>query len=563
MKLLSCVLFIFIFSSAKADLLEISITPFQDSIKNWQNWDYLEDNTPGVSSYLAHKYFRNFELNTVTVAVIDTGVDIFHEDLRENIWKNIDEIPNNGIDDDNNGYIDDFMGWNFLGDAKAQAKFYLEDIQRDIYKMTANENEIFISYEKESDVVELIDLKKKSQLSKDEVTRKKNLEASINQRINKAQFLISEYENDLKIFLLAKKFLVQTLNIEVTLSKLNELKSNDKSVIEAAKICKEFIILHGNEENVRTEIEYYTNKLLYSYNQFFEVKHITGETENFLEKGYGNNNVIGKNSDHGTAVASIIAASNDNIFGVDGIAKKALIMPIRVVPEGDETDKNVANAIIYAVDNGANIINMSFGKYYSLNADKVFEALEYAQKNNVMIVQSAGNESKDLDHETYYPMKNFKGKILDNFLRIGSHNDFVDEQFISRFTNFGKLEVDFLAPGEKIFTALSGNRYNFHSGTSLAAPVVSGVIASILNYFPHLSPKAVIEYLKKYSLNISPEKNFIVTGKGNSSLDQIVSHPGIINLANTLQGIYYSMEDNLVSNFSEISEIQDSSSSNL
>jgi subtilisin family serine protease len=219
---------------------------------------------------------------------------------------------------------------------------------------------------------------------------------------------------------------------------------------------------------------------------------IVGDNENDInDKYYGNNNVMVSNDacEHGTHVSGIIAAVRKNGKGMDGIADNVRIMMIRAVPDGDEHDKDIALGIRYAVDNGAKVINMSFGKSFSPGKKWIDEAVEYAEAKGVLLVHAAGN-----DHN--YPnniMLNNQSRAT-NWITVGASasGDAKGEGVTAYFSNYGKEQVDVFAPGANIYATFpGGNVYRSLDGTSMASPVVAGTAAFLFYYFPYLTPEQV------------------------------------------------------------------------
>jgi subtilisin family serine protease len=167
------------------------------------------------------------------------------------------------------------------------------------------------------------------------------------------------------------------------------------------------------------------------------------------------------------------------------------IMSVRVTPDGDERDKDVANGIRYAVDHGALVINMSFGKGYSPEKPVVDSAVRYAESKGVLLVHAAGNDGSDNDRVPSYPTAGYLGGgRAANWLEVGA-STFRRSALAARFSNYGRTAVDLFAPGQDIYATLPNQRYGRQSGTSMAAPTVSGVAALLLAYFPRLTPMDV------------------------------------------------------------------------
>ena len=218
--------------------------------------------------------------------------------------------------------------------------------------------------------------------------------------------------------------------------------------------------------------------------------------EDLNNRNYGNGNVKGPDVEdalHGTHVAGIIAQLRGNGIGGDGVvAKNVEIMAVRAVPNGDEFDKDIALAIRYAVDNGAKVINGSFGKDYSPHKEWVWDAIKYAESKDVLIVHAAGNDSKDVDVEPNFPTDEVNGKeIADNLITIGALNTATGSKMVADFSNYGQKNVDVFAPGVKIYATIPNNKYKYEQGTSMASPNAAGVAALIRSYYPSLTASQV------------------------------------------------------------------------
>jgi cell wall-associated protease len=423
----------------------------------------------------------------VIVAVIDSGVDAEHEDLAPNMWINEDEIPGNGIDDDQNGYIDDIHGWNFIGgkDGKNVDHENLEVVRlynryKDKYKgkqasqFKGKEREAFErfqAYEKEIE-------NEREKLEPQAMQYGAILEA-FNQLINK----IGKDADDITI---------------------KDLKSveNDQMLGRISIIAQGFLEQGGTFGDVyrdfKAPADYYVSQYFYNYNPEFDARKIVGDDpSDFNDRNYGNNDVEGPDAEHGTHVAGTIAAVRGNNTGMDGVADNVLIMSVRAVPNGDERDKDVANAIYYAVDNGAEIINMSFGKGHSPYKDYVDQAIKYANKNDVLIVHAAGNASQENQMDNNYPNDRFAKKGLfaprnaKNWLEVGALNYSYDEDLVASFSNYSPEYVDVFAPGVEIYATVPNDKYEKLQGTSMASPTVAGVAAILRSYFPELTAQQV------------------------------------------------------------------------
>ncbi len=498
--------------------------------KNWFNLDPVENQVNGVSADKAYnELLKGKTGKKVIVAVIDSGIDIEHEDLKDVIWTNPNEIPNNGIDDDNNGYIDDIHGWNFLGGKDGR------NVNNDSYEVTRMYKMLRPKYEGKS--VKDIDKKDRIEFATWEKVKKQFEEA-----YTKAQGEYSQYAGiGHQIERFNKLFEAYLDTDEVTADKLKELESKD-AIIDMGKsymlqifdAVADDISLDSISKLINLDIEQLEGDAKFSYSLDWDAREIVGDNPEILdEKGYGNNDVIGKNTDnfHGTHVAGIIAAKRGNGIGTDGVANNVSIMALRAVPDGDEHDKDVANAIRYAVDNGAQVINMSFGKAYSPNIEYVRSAIEYAASKGVLLVHAAGNGSSDNDEVPNFPNDDF-GKQGDwaNWIEVGASSWGKEGDYIGSFTNYGDKTVDVFAPGVAIYSTAPGNDYQDAQGTSMASPVTAGVAAMLLSYFPELNAEQVKDIMMRSVRRLDGLK---VTQPG--SIDQEVNFTklsksgGIIN----------------------------------
>jgi cell wall-associated protease len=227
----------------------------------------------------------------------------------------------------------------------------------------------------------------------------------------------------------------------------------------------------------------------------------------------------GNGSKHGTHVSGLIGAVRNNGIGVDGVADNVKIMMLRVVPDGDEYDKDVALAIRYAVDNGAKVINMSFGKYFSPEKRWVDSAVKYAEQHDVLIVHASGNESNDVDVKENYPncwLKQWRTNAT-NFINVGASSDpKISGGIAAEFSNYGKETVDVFAPGVRIYSTFpGGNHYGNLQGTSMAAPIVTGLAALLRTYYPELTAVQVKKIIEESTFK--PDATVISIKPGSKS----------------------------------------------
>ena len=454
----------------------------ESQLKRWSHLDIGKDSIPGMSVDRVYaELLKGRKGKKVIVGVVDSGVDIDHEDLKSVVWTNKKEIAGNGIDDDKNGYIDDIHGWNFLGDA-------------------GKENLEMTRILKKAD-----DGSAEYKAAKEEYEK---LLAENNQGKQQVDFLFN-----------ANKTLVEFLKKDsYTLQDLEGIQSTDSGIIRCKQIMMRVIGQAG--PNFMEELNGYKDQvydmLNYNLNKDFDGRKVVGDNpEDIKDRKYGNNIVYGpdkKEALHGTHVAGIIAQTRNNNLGGDGIAANVEIMAVRCVPNGDEYDKDIALGIRYAVDNGAKVINGSFGKNYSPHKQWVYDAIKYAESKDVLFVHAAGNDAKDIDVEPNFPNDSDDKKIefASNVITVGALNYEYGEKVIADFSNYGKLNVDVYSPGVQIYATTPNNEYKYEQGTSMAAPNVAGVAALIRSYFPNLSAKEVKNILMNSGTSI-PE-NVVVGG---------------------------------------------------
>jgi subtilisin family serine protease len=465
---------------------------FQDSLqkapKNWFNLDYAKDGLMGVSTEKAYdELLKGRSTKTVVVAIIDSGVDIEHEDLKGNIWTNPNEIPGNGIDDDKNGYVDDIHGWNFLGGKDGR------NVHHDTYELTRIYKKLKARFDGKSE-------KDISAAEKSDYNYFLDIQAKFNEKLTEMRSGMEQFSIFSEMYKKSVSLLKAYIDTEELTSEMVQgIDSQDERIMAAKGIYMQAAMFGLNEATLAEAEEYYNNGLKYGYNLDFDPRSIVGDNyEDKSERYYGNNDVKGPDASHGTHVAGIVAAVRNNNIGIDGIASDVRIMAIRAVPEGDERDKDIANAIMYAVDNGAKIINMSFGKQYTTDKAVVDAAIRYAEQRGVLLVHAAGNESMNTDKVNFYPQRNYNdGRKAANWLDVGALSWRKNEAAVAEFSNYGKNSVDLFAPGVDILSTAPDQQYKEQSGTSMAAPVTTGVAALVWSYFPHLTAVQVREVLLK------------------------------------------------------------------
>lgn len=476
-------------------LLFISIQAFAQKVelpsKGWHLQNFQKNGVAGINLEDAYAALNGLPAQKVIVAVIDNGVDINHEDLKEVIWVNRGEIPGNRIDDDKNGYVDDVYGWNFLGNASG------ENIKYDNLEMTR----IYASLNKKFQGKTEAEI---AASEKEDFELYQEYGATIEEKLK-------EYEQNFKLY----GTLNETIGTIITVKGTTELSKEDVQNLDIENPgVQRFKGPLGNvmeaenwtfeklAKEIERSYEYFYARYNYYYNPEVDTRVLIGDNPaNPRETGYGNPDVHGPDPFHGTHAAGVIAAVRNNEIGVDGVADQVEIMAIRAVPEGDEHDKDVANAIRYAVDNGASIINLSFGKGQSPLKDVVDEAIRYAAKKDVLIVHSAGNDSKENTPEGQFPNDRYNkapflaSKQAKNWIEVGASGPWADENLAADFSNYSASHVDLMAPGVSIYSTYTNSTYDWMDGTSFSGPVVSGVAAMIRSYFPKLKAKEVKKIL--------------------------------------------------------------------
>ncbi len=474
---------------------------------NWFNLDATENSVNGVSTEKMYsQLLKGKQGRTVIVAVIDGGVDPEHEDLKDIMWTNPREIPNNGIDDDKNGYIDDIHGWNFLGgkDGRSVHHETLEKVRVYAAKRAKFAN-VDVAKLSKGDKAEYAEFSKMKQEIEDELKEsKENLEQYLQTKTMIMNGL------DAAETALAGKTISKT-NLDAIEPKDNKTLMAGKSILlkrVAAKkdVSSMKVIKEDLAEQLQEAIDYFEGKSQ-QYDPDFNPRAdiVKDNYADSYERNYGNNDVKGPEAFHGTHVAGIIGAIRTNNKGIKGVADNVRIMAVRCVPDGDERDKDVANSIIYAVDNGAQVINMSFGKSFSWDKKAVDKAVKYAQSKDVLLVHAAGNDSKDNDNKanSNFPKATFeKGGLFSpkkakNWIEVGALSWKKDDDAVASFSNYGQGNVDLFAPGVEIYSTAPDGKYKNASGTSMASPVTAGVAAVIRSYYPDLTAEQVKECLEK------------------------------------------------------------------
>jgi cell wall-associated protease len=482
--------------------------------RRWSHLDMVKDTVPGMSVDRAYaELLKKRKGQSVIVGVIDSGIDLDHEDIKDVLWVNHDEKPGDGIDNDGNGYIDDVHGYNFLGE----------------------------SYHEQMEIARIIRLKIGDQAYQDSAKSK------LATKLPEAKERLLQLQQIGQFVSLAHQNIQKELGKEYY--SLEDLEKYTPKNDQEEQLVGALMQIMGMGEDIPTAladlnegIKHYRGQLDYHLNVDFDGRKSVGDNPyNFSDQNYGNGNPDIRDSDesHGTHVAGIIAGSRGNKKGVDGMAINVKIMSLRAVPDGDEYDKDVALAIRYAVDNGAKIINASFGKEFSPNAEWVYEALEYAASKDVLFVQAAGNDGANLDDSENpnfpndHKLQNFP-EIVDNVLTVGALTSSFGPEMVASFSNYGKQNVDIFAPGAAIYSTMPNDDYEFQDGTSMAAPAVSGLAALIRSYFPSLSAVQVKQIIM--NSGIAPQVKVVIGGPEGTemTLSEISKSGKIANLYNAI-----------------------------
>lgn len=481
--------------------------------KNWGHADLVADTIPGMSVDKAYAdIIGSKKGEKVIVAVLDAGIDLQHEDLKSVLWTNTKEIPGNKKDDDGNGYVDDIHGYNFLGDSYNEQLEYARILRLKIGDAA-------------------LQARAKTELDKSypEALQNKERYEQILQAVQNADAAVKKH--------LGKE--------TYTKADIDAIKTTDPTLQQHLGVLTQMFSFEDSIPKVLTSLKegitYFTERLNYNLNVEFDGRKVVGDKPYDINStGYGNGNPqsSSKEESHGTHVAGIIAAVRNNGKGANGVANNVAIMSVRAVPNGDEYDKDIALGIRYAVDNGAKIINGSFGKSFSPKAEWVYEALKYAAEKDVLFVHAAGNEGANLDDpkNPNFPndQVNNGPEIADNVITVGALSSKYGSEMVASFSNYGKINVDVFAPGDAIYSTMPGNEYDFQGGTSMAAPAVAGIAALIRSQYPKLTASEVKQVLMQSGL--ATKSSVILAGDATnvSSFDNISKSGKMVNAYNAL-----------------------------
>lgn len=516
----------------------------QEDLKNWFHADPSEGYM-GISTEKAYNALEGRSSIPVVVAIIDSGVDVEHEDLKDNMWINPGEIPGNGIDDDGNGYIDDIHGWNFIGGPNGN------NVGPDTYEVTR----LYGKYKYKFENADPLKLNKDDKALYEQFLVWKE---EVDKQRSRAEQQLTEVGTIETTVMSAIDAIAGGVGEgDFTLENINKVEGEDRMVTIGKNIANDFMangeittiegLKDALKEALKSDKKRQQDKLDYAYNPDYDPRTtiVKDNYSNSSEKYYGNNDYEGPDALHGTHVAGIVGAVRNNDIGMDGVAQNVKIMSVRTVPDGDERDKDVANAIRYAVDNGASIINMSFGKGYGWDKKVVDDAVKYAAKKDVLLVHAAGNSAQDNDVTGNFPNDKYdkacgalwwKKKQSQTWLEIGALSYQPGADAVATFSNYGQSNVDIFAPGVKIYATLPDDNYTYLQGTSMASPVVAGVAAVIRSYFPKLKASQVKEILMKSAtpVDLDVKKPGDKDG-GLVPFKTLSVQGGVVNLYNAVQ----------------------------
>lgn len=511
-------------------------------LATWYHKDFAATNVYGVNTENAYKFLESKGLKPkfVTVGVLDSGVEVDHPGLAPNMWKNPNEVPGNGKDDDKNGYIDDVYGWNFLGGKNGDIDVDNMEVTRVVKKYTpifegTDSSANKANQAKQPEEFEMY-MKAKEIFNKNSIDAKKNYEF-----YNKLTSLIPTMVKLLGDKTLTKENVatIKPASQEeaFALNILNQLAQDPGVTGKTGEEAGKYL-----GDQLKEGLDHFSLQATKQYNLDFDPRaEIVGDNyDDYSQKNYGNNHYEGPDALHGTHVAGIIAGVPQGSEVQYGVASKvAKIMTVRAVPDGDERDKDVANAIIYAVDNGAKILNMSFGKPVSPGKNHVWDAFKYAQSKGVLLVKAAGNDNENIGDHIYYPT-NFKDAkdekpFVDNVIVVGASTN-QNDALRAGFSNYNQKMVNVFAPGEQIYSTVPDAKYRYLQGTSMASPVVAGAAAVLLAYMPELKPEQVIEALVKTSNKSTV--NADLTAPETGTFDSISQAGGVIDVYKAAEYAY-------------------------
>lgn len=508
--------------TAAAPPTAVPATTLTEAPRNWQLLDEAVDHVPGISSERAmHELLAGRQpARTVLVAVIDGGVDTAHADLRPNLWLNPKETLGNGVDDDKNGYVDDEFGWNFIGGKNGQ------DVHYDTFEVTRLYGWCTGTAAAGTGGAGPTP----GPLPPDEKSKCDAIERDYEKTRNDTQQEVAQVQQIDAVLSQVLPILRQAAGTDsLTRARVEAIQPKTQQLEQAKSIFLRLAAVGITPQDVADAKEEFTSRTQYGLNPSYNPRTIVGDDYmNTAQRGYGNGDVMGPDAKHGTHVSGIIGAVRNNGVGVDGIAPAVKVMMVRAVPDGDERDKDIANAIRYAVDNGAQIINMSFGKAYSPQKAAVDDAVRYADEHGVLMVHAAGNDGENSENKPSFPTPVYlSGGRAQNWIEVGASSWKGGDSLVASFSNYSHTLVDVFAPGVDILSTVPGG-YERLSGTSMASPVVAGLAALLMDYFPNLTAADVKRIILASAMRYGTQ-NVERPGGGSTKFGELSSTGGIVN----------------------------------
>lgn len=535
----------------------------KETLNNWQNLSPEKDGIYGADVNGAYDFLKGKKSKKkVTVALIGTGIDVEHEDLQGSLWINPKEKPN-GRDDNKNGKIDDINGWNYLGNAQGEVlekartfadREYLR--LKDKYSRIQHYGDKYVVVsDDEKELLEVAPPENKPEF--DYFNRVVRKESAIGSKYSSIELMkVSRiYANGLTDKLKAKfpdkeHFSYQDFGSMIDRNDTDTLRMLGMTMISVAFMIQpqatwDKVLDYLN--NFQPPLLLKDYQKIEQMNNFDDRTLIGDDPYKITDTKYGNNILLAENSGEGTSYAGIIGAKRSNDMGLDGIADNVQIMTLRTTPsEGEAYPKDVALAIRYAVDNGADIIQMyasasitPFGE----QGDWINDALMYAESKGVLIVQPVASKSIDMDKYPYYPRKEITpAKKLSNMITVAASDK---KGSPVPDSNFGIKSLDLYAPGKDIYSCYTGNTYREESGSEVAASTVTGVAALIKSYYPDLTAMQIRDIIINNVTDRSGEeveKQSLNMDQGNAKMikdlflfEDLCASSGILNAAKAVE----------------------------
>ncbi|HZY38779.1 MAG TPA: S8 family serine peptidase [Mucilaginibacter sp.] len=453
--------------------------------KNWHEMDLKTDGYFGVSLKQAYEFLKGKKSRTVVITTMDSGIDTSQKDLAPVLWVNPKEKAGK---DNKDSYVGDVHGWDFLGgkDGKVDNAETEEEV-RQYYKLKDK----------------FAGLTTAPAGQQKEYAFWLEVKTTYDSTENKAHAEVKVLQEELRFLTLTNHIIKRELNLRsdgtFTLADLDKIHySANDTIVESKAVWQSVFTQLGGPDLTNAKVmkdwsdEYAKENNTIAPDLDARRSIVSDDPDVNDGKPYGNNVLKTSEASHGTGVAGLIGAVRNNGYGIDGIADNVRIMALKVVPNGDEYDKDVANALRYAVDHGAEVVNMSFGKKISPHKDWVDAAFKYAAAHDVLLVMASGNDGQDVDAKPEFPNDNYlDGTTSDNVINVGASAWRPDSSLAADFSNYGKKNVDIFAPGVKVTSIDMDAEFNTEDGTSFSSPIVAGIAALIREYYPKLTASQV------------------------------------------------------------------------